>query len=376
MRLTYVTSIHPDWDVRIWKMARTVAALGHQVNLVCPWGVEDSEVDGVMLRPFPRVMSRAKRLWEVRSRIQPVLRRVAGDTDIFHFHDPDLLPVMARWNRRVPVVYDVHENYPLEVQHRDFIPRPLRGLAGWTVQQLESHYAKRCSGIVCVVPFQMDRFRSLGKPLCEVRNYASRDLLETASPDDYDQRLPVIGFTGAHYEANGSLVVLEAAARVREVFPEVKFLIGDRFASERFREQFESRLSEHALEETVQMEPNVPSPEIMTKLNRFKVAVSPYMDTPKLRRAIPTKIFEYMAASVPVISSDLPLSRELIRDDHDGVLVRPGDPGQLADSIIGLLSDPERSRRIGTAGLEAFKDRYCWEAQLDELVCMYQSLLK
>lgn len=371
MRLTYVTSIHPDWDVRIWKMARSVAALGHHVSLVCPWAVEESEVEGVSLKPFPRVMSRAKRLWEVRSRIQPVLNRVASDTDIFHFHDPDLLPIMAEWNRRVPAIYDVHENYPLEVQHRDFIPSPLRGLASWTVKQLETYYAKRCSGIVCVVPFQVERFTSLGKPICEVRNYASRCLLDSANPDDYEQRPPVVGFTGAHYVENGSLVMLQAAALVRKVFPEVKFLVGNRFASERFKVEFEACCSDLSLEETIQVEPNVPSQQIMTKLNRFKVAVSPNVDTPKMRNAIPTKIFEYMAASVPVILSDLPSYRELLNNDHDGLLVKPGDPVELAESIIRLLSDPGRSIRIGKAGLETFKEKFCWEAQLGSLEKLY-----
>ena len=376
MRITYITSIHPDWDVRIWKMARSVAALGHEVSLVCPWSVTESVVDGVRLMPFPRVMSRAKRLWEVRSRIQPVLKRAANESDIFHFHDPDLLPLMAKWNAKIPVIYDVHENYPLEIQHREFIPGPLRGLAGWTVKRIENHYVKKCSGVVCVVPYQVERFSTFGKPICEIRNYASQALLDTATPENYEQRPPVVGFTGAHYVANGSLVVLHAAALVKNVFPQVQFLVGDRFASEQFREKFLTCCNELSLEKTILMEPNIPSQEIMSKLNRFKVAVSPNSDTPKMRVAIPTKIFEYMAASVPVILSDLPPYRELIDHDHNGLLVKPNDPEELAKSIIELLSDSERSQRIGQAGLKAFKEKFSWEAQLDNLKSLYVEVLR
>lgn len=125
-RLVIVTSIHPDFDKRVWRHARGVADMGWEVDLVCPWNVPaDERVDGVRFRPFPPVRSRHARLLLIPWRVLKAMRPVIRDADVVHFHDLDLLPWMSLVSLYRPVVYDVHENYPDEMLVREWI-------LGWT----------------------------------------------------------------------------------------------------------------------------------------------------------------------------------------------------------------------------------------------------
>jgi glycosyltransferase involved in cell wall biosynthesis len=60
----------------------------------------------------------------------------------------------------------------------------------------------------------------------------------------------------------------------------------------------------------------------------------------------PLKLFEYMAAGVPVVASDLPALREVLRDGENAVLVAPDDPGALAQGIRRVLEDKPLADRL------------------------------
>src|SRR6185503_13635079 len=94
-RIAIVTSLHPDFDSRIWKYAKLLASVGHSVSLVCPWDVERNEVrNGVRFFPFQRAKSRMGRLLTPQ-RLLRVLIPLLSTMDLVHFHDLDILPIMT-----------------------------------------------------------------------------------------------------------------------------------------------------------------------------------------------------------------------------------------------------------------------------------------
>jgi hypothetical protein len=133
--IAIVTSIHPDFDKRIWRHASSLAAAGCRVSLVGPWAVEPlSQRDGVTFYPFERSRSVWERFLVIPFRVFGRLRLILKDVDVVHFHDIDLLPWMAVLSIRKPVVYDVHENYPDEIMVRNWVPRLLSsaGFQDWS----------------------------------------------------------------------------------------------------------------------------------------------------------------------------------------------------------------------------------------------------
>ena len=64
--------------------------------------------------------------------------------------------------------------------------------------------------------------------------------------------------------------------------------------------------------------------------------------------ASPIKMFEYMAASRPIIASDIPMLRELLTNEHNALLVSPGSAASLNTAIRRLINNPELGRHIAT----------------------------
>ena len=96
--------------------------------------------------------------------------------------------------------------------------------------------------------------------------------------------------------------------------------------------------------------------------------------TPNYVDALPIKLFEYMAAGMPVIASDFPVWREIVDDAGCGLLVDPRDPAAIAAAVNELMADEPRMRALGESGKQAVLNKYSWAAEADKLVKLYATL--
>lgn len=373
-----VTSVHPDFDARIWRHATGLAALGARVTLICPWEVVKDEVrEGVCLVPFRRVRSRLARPFLVPYRVLSTLLGISRQVDLIHFHDIDILPYMAAISLRKLVVYDVHENYPDEVLVRGyrFLPQWIRPFLALVVRIGQWVFSSVIGNVVLVVPEQESDFWGKRIQKVFIWNFASRSLAEGRT-FDYVRRGPIVIFPGSQYLENGSLLLLEIAARVKIAIPEVQFHVSDKFHGVRdFRELFLDKRRKLGLEETVILLPPVPASQMMSILNLGRVGIIPALPVPKIQKAMPVKLFEYMASGLPIVSFDLPHPTRVIQDSKCGTVVRCGDTAKFADAIIELLSDTELASAVGERGAAAFRERYNWEAQMPLLMSFYERAL-
>lgn len=376
LSVAIVTSIHPDFDARIWKHARLLADVGQRVRLVCPWEVAPGTVvDGVELHPFPRTPRRLLRpVWSL-FKLMPTLGRLLRDTDIVHFHDLDLLPWMTPLALWKPVVFDVHENYPDEMLEKDWIPAYLRRPVSWVVKWGQWLGSRVIRNIVLVAPSQERYFASPALRKIYLSNFASRDLADRAL-NNYAERKPVVVFIGSQHENNGSLLLLEIAARVVAANPAVGFVAVDRFFDPTFRERFLSLRRELRLDEAVRLVPNVRPQLLMQILNQATVGISPNLRVPQQINGVHTKVFEYMAAGLPMVLSDLPHQVEVISNSSAGIAVPPEKPGAFAHAILELVADPARAAEMGRRGIAAFRTDYCYESQRDKLLGFYRQILR
>lgn len=98
----------------------------------------------------------------------------------------------------------------------------------------------------------------------------------------------------------------------------------------------------------------------------FHYHVKNYID------AIPTKMFEYFAAGIPCICSDIPILQGFIDDTHAGICVPVRDVNALREAIVKLLTDRELAQEMGRNGRRAVEEKYNWDHEAEKLIDFYR----
>ena len=138
----------------------------------------------------------------------------------------------------------------------------------------------------------------------------------------------------------------------------------------------ERRAADPALTGRVRILPAVPPGDLLAWVASADVVAMPIQPTTLNHRlTTPNKLFEAMAAGVPVVASDLPGMAGIVRETGAGELVDPTDPAAIARAITRILDAPAAEREAyGRRALAAAHETYNWERQMDLLLAEYGQL--
>ena len=131
------------------------------------------------------------------------------------------------------------------------------------------------------------------------------------------------------------------------------------------------------LREHVLVQPAVPHHEIPEVISKADICVAPLglNDRNVTQGACPIKVLEYMAAGRPLIASNMPIVRELLREDVDGLLFSPSDPNDLARQAGILLKDVELSKRLAESAATHVREKFTWHESQKKLIKVYERLV-
>jgi glycosyltransferase involved in cell wall biosynthesis len=366
-RVVHMTSAHSATDTRIFaKECATLAAAGFEVHLIAPDAREAVE-RGV--RRWPVAPARGgRRLRRMTVTVLEVYRRArALDAALYHFHDPELMPAGLMLARRgARVVYDAHEDLAATVRDKRWIRPRLRRPAARLVARLEPMAADRLAAVVAATPAIAERFAACRRTVV-VNNYP--DLEEFAVAPD-ERRAAVasatVCYVGAISAIRGAAVRVDAIERAG-----AELVMAGPFETE----ELAAALRRRPGWARVRSLGPLPRGELAGVFGGAAAGLVLFGPAANHTRSQPTKLFEYMAAGVPVIASDFPLWREIVEGNGCGICVDPTSPADVADAIRALLADPERARRMGDNGRRAVLERYRWDREGRVLTELYRTVL-
>ena len=381
--ICHLTTVHKWNDTRIFqRMCRSLTIAGLQVTLVAPIE-EETNAEGIRIIPT-KLRGKAARLIGAPVLLYRLLRIHA---DIYHFHDPELLPWMSFFQFLVPssaVIYDVHEYYPETVRYsRYFRIKLLDVVFSKIFLSLEPFLARHLRGVIGVTVPIAHRFQGGSARVGVVRNLVDLEAIRSAevSGPAYDDKAtessrPLLVLGGTINEDRCMEELIEALGLLKKRGFVIDLLclgnpnpagFGDRLLTLADRVGIAGQISIKGAEPFVQYQRYV-----------ARCALGMVLYAPGLNNSmgVPNRLYEFMAHGIPVVASDFPEVARVVKDAQCGLLVDSSHPGLLADAMEYLLRQPEDATHMGVNGCRATEDRYNWESESRKLLSFYHQILE
>ncbi len=366
MKICHVTTVHPPRDNRIFhKECVSLAEAGHDVSLLAAGRAEYSDERGVRTVMVPvRYRSRPGRMLKA-PRI--LARKVISlKPDVVHFHDPEFLQVVGKLRRKgIKLIYDVHEDVPRQILAKSWIPHGIRHFLSARIERYENRRASRVDYVITATPFIAERFRKVNPKTGYVRNYPIPE--EFDLPKKELSGPPHVCYVGGIAAIRGAKEMIAAIDGCEAVLDLAGSVESCEFFEELKRMPGWDRKIYHGMVDRKKVA------DLMSQAVAGLVLIHPI---PNYLDALPTKLFEYMHAGIPVIYSDFPLWRELVEPHRCGIAVDPLDVEAIRKAIRFILANPGEAAEMGNRGRIAALKLFNWNVEKQKLLAVYDSLMK
>jgi glycosyltransferase involved in cell wall biosynthesis len=372
----------PSPDIRVQKEADTLARAGHEVAVFC-WDragtnpKEEAHRGFRVVRVGPPAGAGQLPLAKKVAVFRKVSRDLVDATVRFapqavHAHDFDTLPAGAKVKARlrVPLVYDSHEDWPeLEAMHSRMVAR--------ATAVAERRLLKRVDHVITIGDKLANKFRRAGHDPLVLFNapraaefpLPARDLSLRKRLGFRDEEF-VIVISGSVFKDRGDDVLQDAMRGLGPAGARLLTVGG----SEKDLALLKEGASRRGISSWCVFTGHVPAARVPAHLSVADAGVLPFKRTKLMEVALGNKAFEFLAAGLPVLASDLGELRETLGPTGAIGFAEPGDADSLGDALRVLMSDPARRMSMGQSARAAFEKLFAWEHQEAGLVELYEGL--
>ena len=363
----HLTSTHRPFDTRVFqKECKTLSREGIAVTLVVPHP-QDEVHENIQIRAIPAPATGKERLKKTTGDVYRAALK-ENPNAIFHFHDSELLPHMILLKLRGRrIIYDAHEDTPRQIKYQHWIPDWLKAPVTLFMRTLEGIGGRLFDQIIVAEPVIAENFTKKNTTL--LHNYPILAEFAPCHEIPYTSRPMHIGFAGGISEVRGVREVVRAMNLLDRV-PDARLMMAGAFYPNTLKEEVE----QYPGWRRVEFKGWVSREKVQQILGHSRVGVITRHPIERHLTAMPTKLFEYMAAGLPVVASDLPTIRPIVETHRCGLLVDPLDPKDIARALSYLLENPEEAEQMGRRGYEAVRDHFSWDVEQEKLLEVYRSL--
>lgn len=363
--ICHITSAHKRYDGRIYlKECISLAKSGFDVSLIVNDDIEDEVLENVnILSTRFKPKNRLERLLFSKRKLFKMAVEV--DAEIYHFHDPDLIPIGLRLKRKnKKVIFDSHEDVPQQIKGKEWIPKPFRTFISIFYSIYENYSVKRFDAVISVTPHIVKRLAKINKNTVMVTNYP----IIKSNSEVSRKPSNAVCFAGGISEQWNHEYILSAIEQLEGV----EYIL----AGSGTKDYIEILMNHTGWKKTIYKGLIEHSEVNEIYSSSFAgLALNSSIQAKQEGSLGNTKLFEYMYAELPVICSDFKLWKEIIEQNHCGICVDPNNIEEIRSAIAHIKNNQEEAKTMGENGRKAVFEKYNWGTQEKILIRLYDDLL-
>ncbi len=366
IKVCHLTSVHTPFDTRIFhKEAKTLARGKYKVVLIAQHTIKE-EVDGITIVPLPVPKNKFDRIF--RTTWLLLLRALKEQAHIYHFHDPELLPVgvILKLFTRAKVIYDVHEDYSEKIADKEWLGNTaFAKTSAFLVSLFERLAGVMFDRIVAVIEDISIRFPE--NKTIVIKNYVSLEMIDKVKPYEKRNDRVIVIYAGRLSRKRGISEIITAMEYVEEQAE--LWLLGKWDTPEFEKECMSLKGWEHTKYLGKRNLEDVYSFYKIADIGLHCVYKNDYY-----MKGLPTKVFEYAACRLPVIMTYCEDWEEMFGDF--AVFADTFDPRDIAKKISLLSHDKKLRESLGEKARKLIEKAFNWEIEEGKLLGLYKDILK
>lgn len=369
IKVCILTTVHPAFDVRIfYKEAKTLVQAGYNVALIAQHN-KDEIVDGVNIIALPKAKNRFMRIFGLSWRVfYLALRQLA---DVYHFHDPELIImgiILKLFGKKV--IYDMHELVYFQIKDKYWLKfRIIKKLMQWIYLLFEMLSIKYFDQLILAEDgyksYFTQRYKNF-KRYTIIRNFPTVSLIKSAELiNNGAKQNPTIIYAGVLTRTRGIKEIIKSMEYIKR---RAELWLLGKWESEGFKKECENLEGWNNTRYLGFISLN----EVFQYMKIADIGICLLHPIKNYITSLPTKSFEYMACSLPMVMSNFPYWKRIFKEC--ALFVNPYNPKNIAKNILYLLDNPDAMKKMGENGRKLIKDRYSWEEESKKLLNIYKKL--
>ncbi|MBL7790452.1 MAG: glycosyltransferase family 4 protein [Chitinophagales bacterium] len=366
MKIVHLTSAHDRYDIRIFvKMCCSLARHGWDVSLVVADGLGDEEKNGVKIYDAgPKQVGRIARMTKTVNSVFEKAKEL--NADIYQLHDPELMTVCSRLKKMgKKVVFDAHEDLPKQIMGKPYLNFISKQVISLLIGLYERFICSRLDGVLTATPIIREKFLQINPNTIDINNFPV--LGELANEGKWSAKKNEVCYVGGITEIRGIKEIVAAMEHTKDVSLN---LVGS------FSEDLvKTEVKKHPGWTKVKEFGELSRREVADIMSISKVGLVTFLPLPNHIDAQPNKMFEYMSAGIPIITSNFPLWKLIVEGNHCGICVDPLNPAEIGEAIQSLVTNDELAEKMGENGKRAVIEKYNWGSEEKKLFKFYNDLV-